>query len=245
MTTLLLVGAAFLAGGTIKGMLGLGLPPVAMGLMVLVMTPVQAAAILVLPTVLTNIWQMLDGGNVGALARRLWPFLVCLVIGVFLGRGWLSDDNAAINTAALGVIIVIYGLLGLRELVLSVSRRVERWASAPAGLLSGMAMAATGIAFFPLVPYLQGLELTRDRLVQALGLVFTTMSVAFGVMLASKGQLTLDVAPHAITAFAATVLGVYLGRRVRKRLPEERFRTALFIGSVVFGASLIVKAVWG
>ncbi|MFZ0847366.1 MAG: sulfite exporter TauE/SafE family protein, partial [Pseudolabrys sp.] len=64
-------GAYLLAGFT-KGVIGLGLPTVAIGLLGLMMTPAQAAAILVLPSLVTNIWQFTAGGGLLALVRRLW-----------------------------------------------------------------------------------------------------------------------------------------------------------------------------
>ncbi len=67
---------AFLLAGFVKGVIGLGLPTVSIGLLGLLMTPAQAAAILVVPSLVTNIWQAVVGGGLIALARRLWPMLV-------------------------------------------------------------------------------------------------------------------------------------------------------------------------
>ena len=58
---LLAVALAFCLAGFVKGVLGLGLPTLAMGLLALVMAPAEAAALLVLPSLVTNIWQLLFG----------------------------------------------------------------------------------------------------------------------------------------------------------------------------------------
>ena len=50
----LLVIATFLLAGMIKGVIGLGLPTIAMGLLGLAMAPSQAAALLIIPATLTN-----------------------------------------------------------------------------------------------------------------------------------------------------------------------------------------------
>ena len=57
----ILVAAVFALAGFVKGAIGLGLPTIAMGLLAIVMPPVEAAAILILPSLLTNIWQMVAG----------------------------------------------------------------------------------------------------------------------------------------------------------------------------------------
>src|SRR5665213_3908128 len=67
---------AYLLAGFVKGVIGLGLPTVAIGLLGLLMTPAQAAAILVVPSLVTNIWQCTAGGDVLALVRRMWPLLL-------------------------------------------------------------------------------------------------------------------------------------------------------------------------
>ncbi len=69
------VAVAYLLAGFVKGVIGLGLPTVAIGLLGLLMTPAQAAAILVVPSLVTNIWQCTAGGDVLALVRRMWPLL--------------------------------------------------------------------------------------------------------------------------------------------------------------------------
>ena len=74
-TILAAVAAAFFLAGLVKGVIGLGLPTVAVGLLGLMMTPAQAAAVLIVPSLLTNAWQACDGGALGDLIRRLWPLL--------------------------------------------------------------------------------------------------------------------------------------------------------------------------
>ena len=66
---------AFLLAGFVKGVIGLGLPTVAIGLLGLMMTPAQAAAILVAPSLVTNVWQAAVGGGLLPLVRRMWPML--------------------------------------------------------------------------------------------------------------------------------------------------------------------------
>ena len=64
-----LIGATFLLAGLVKGVIGMGLPTVAMGLLALALPPAEAAAILVVPSLVTNVWQLLAGPRFAALAR--------------------------------------------------------------------------------------------------------------------------------------------------------------------------------
>ena len=82
---------AFLLAGFVKGVIGLGLPTVAIGLLGLLMTPAQAAAILVVPSLVTNIWQFVVGGELLALVRRMWPMLAGICIGTFIGAACAAE----------------------------------------------------------------------------------------------------------------------------------------------------------
>ncbi len=86
----LLVIATFLLAGMIKGVIGLGLPTIAMGLLGLAMAPSQAAALLIIPATLTNVWQLAFGGHLRGLMNRLWPMLLAIFIGTGAGTLWIG-----------------------------------------------------------------------------------------------------------------------------------------------------------
>lgn len=62
----------FLMAGCLKGVIGMGLPTMAMALLGLVMPTYEAAALLVIPAFVTNLWQFLAGPGAIGLVRRLW-----------------------------------------------------------------------------------------------------------------------------------------------------------------------------
>ena len=111
---------AFLLAGLVKGVIGLGLPTVAIGLLGLLMTPAQAAAILVVPSLVTNIWQFAVGGELLALVRRLWPMLAGICIGTLIGAVLLPSGSSAQATVWLGVALAVYAGLGLIKVEFSV-----------------------------------------------------------------------------------------------------------------------------
>ena len=78
------IGLTFLLAGFVKGVVGLGLPTVAVGLLGLVMPPAQAAALLVAPSMVTNVVQLFSGPRFGTLLQRLWPMLVAICSGTWI-----------------------------------------------------------------------------------------------------------------------------------------------------------------
>jgi uncharacterized membrane protein YfcA len=78
----------------VKGVIGMGLPTVAMGLLSVTMPPAQAAALLVLPSLVTNLWQIFGPGW-WALVRRMATMLAGVCLGIAAGAGWLTGRAAA------------------------------------------------------------------------------------------------------------------------------------------------------
>ena len=95
---LILIAAAFLLAGFVKGVLGLGLPTVSMGLLAVTMPPAQAIAIVIVPAIVTNIWQTFVGPYLRDIIRRLWPLMVGTVIGIWLNAGLLTGPYAPYGT---------------------------------------------------------------------------------------------------------------------------------------------------
>ncbi|MBO1074919.1 sulfite exporter TauE/SafE family protein [Roseomonas marmotae] len=232
--------ATFLLAGLVKGVIGMGLPTIAMGLLGTVMAPAQAAALLVLPSLVTNLWQIMGVPGLGALLRRLGPMMAAAALGTLLGiwAGLLPGRGGA--TAGLGVALLAYAGLGLLPLRLpQVPARAEAWAGPLTGLLTGLVTAATGVFVIPAVPYLQALGLGRDRLVQALGLSFTVSTLAMGVGLASGGGFSGAALGGSVLALLPALAGMGLGTWLRGRVSDATFRRCFFLGLLLLGLHLL------
>jgi uncharacterized membrane protein YfcA len=233
--------AVFTLAGLVKGVIGLGLPTVAMGLLGLAMPPAEAAALLVVPSLVTNVWQLLAGPRFGALARRLWPMLLGVCAGTWAGAGVLTGDVAGRATAGLGAALVLYALTGLLRVRLRVPARAERWAGPLVGGATGLVTGATGVFVIPAVPYLGALGLERDELVQALGLSFTVSTVALAAGLAAGGALPLHAAGASLAALVPALGGMAIGGWLRGRVQPETFRLLFFVGLLVLGGELLLR----
>src|SRR3954467_4649924 len=150
---LLLIAAAFLLAGFIKGVIGLGLPTVAMGLLAVTMPPAHALAIVIVPAIITNIWQTFVGPYLRDIIRRLWPLMLGTVIGIRLNADMLTGPYASYGTIVLGVLLVIYAIVGLTKFSFRVARKDEKWIGGIVGLVTGAVSAATGVQVLPSMPF--------------------------------------------------------------------------------------------
>ncbi|MDQ8726852.1 sulfite exporter TauE/SafE family protein [Bradyrhizobium sp. LHD-71] len=235
----LIIAAVFLLAGLVKGVLGLGLPTISMGLLAIAMPPGQAAAMLVVPSLATNFWQMVGGPYLRGLLKRLAGMLAGVCIGTWLGAGWLTGPYARFGAIALGLSLIVYAVLGLSAVRFKVPHDKEAWLGPIVGLLTGLITAATGVFVIPAIVYLQGIGLEKEELVQALGLSFTISTVALSFNLIGAGVLNVSLAATAIIALVAALAGMWIGQVVRLRLEQATFRRWFFIGLLLLGIYLI------
>jgi len=240
-STLAAIAGAFLLAGFVKGVIGLGLPTVSIGLLGLLMTPAQAAAVLVVPSLVTNIWQAAVGGGLLALARRLWPLLAGICIGTTLGVVVLPHDDNGRATVWLGLALAVYAALGLVKVEFFVPRHAETWLGLLMGAATGAITVATGIFVMPGTPYIQSMEFDRDKLVQALGLSFTVSTMTLAAALAYRGQVQTSLAWPSIVALAAALAGMGLGQLTRGKIKAETFRLCFFVGLMLLGLHLALR----
>ncbi|GAC1337631.1 MAG: sulfite exporter TauE/SafE family protein [Beijerinckiaceae bacterium] len=238
---IILIGAAFVLAGFVKGVIGMGLPTVAIGLLGLVMSPVEAVALLVVPSLVTNIWQLALGPNLRALIRRQLSMLVGICIGIAAGSLLFGTVQIAGAKRWLGLALIAYAIIGLSPLHLHARQRAEPVLSPIVGILTGLLSTITGVFVIPNVPYLQALGLDRDDLIQALGLSFTVATVALGIGLAANGQLPGATLGASLLTLAPALAGMAIGQKVRRLISPAVFRACFFIGMALLGAELAIR----
>jgi uncharacterized protein len=238
---LIAVAGAFLLAGFVKGVIGLGLPTVAVGLLGLAMSPAQAAAILIVPSLATNIWQAVAGGAFLELLRRLWPMLLGVCIGTFIGAVLLPHSSGGQATMWLGVALVVYAVLGLFKVRFAVPPRAELWLGLVLGVATGAVTVATGVFAMPGTPYIQALQMERDRMVQALGIAFTVSTVTLAMALSHAGEMNMSLLVPSLVGLAVALLGMGVGQLVRGLIKPETFRLFFFLGLLALGGHLALR----
>ncbi|MDR3515725.1 MAG: sulfite exporter TauE/SafE family protein [Azospirillaceae bacterium] len=232
----------FFLAGLVKGVTGMGLPTVAMGLLSTIVAPVVAAGLMLVPSFVTNVWQLLAGPGLAVLARRLRLMLAGIAVGTFAGAAILARGPARGATMALGGALILYAGSTLLARRPAVPVRSERWLSLIVGLATGVITGATGVFVIPAVPYLQALNLDRDGLVQALGLSFTVSTVTLAAGLWWQGAFVAHDLGWSLLAVAPALLGMRVGQTIRQRVSPATFRRWFLILLMGLGVELVLRS---
>ncbi len=241
--SLILIALTFLLAGTVKGVIGMGLPSVSLALLTASLGLPQAMALLIVPSFVTNVWQAVAGGHALRILKRIWPFLVMASVTVWLGAAALTRVNLDLLSALLGVLLVLYAVLGMSGARFSLSPRREVWAGPVLGAVNGVLTGMTGSFVMPGVIFLQAIGLPRDLLIQAMGMLFTVSTLALAISLQGIGLLTAELGGVSAVAVVPALIGMVLGQGLRRRLSEALFRRIFFVALLLLGLYIIADAV--
>lgn len=239
------VAAVFVVAGMVKGVVGLGLPTVSMALLALWLSPATAAAWLVLPSMVTNLWQMRPWPQLRVLVRQLWPMQLGVVIGT-LGAAWqFGALQLASSQRWLGAALVLYALWGLwgRPLQMPTPHGGSQrgMLGALVGAATGVVTALTGVFVIPAVPYLQSLGLGKDALIQAMGLSFSVSTIALAISLQQHGGVAMVEWAWSALWLLPALAGMWCGERLRGRLSPWVFKRCLFASLLLLGGYMALR----
>jgi uncharacterized membrane protein YfcA len=241
---LIFIAAAFLLAGFIKGVIGLGLPTVSMGLLAVTMPPSQALAIVIAPAIVTNIWQTFVGPYLRNIIIRLWPLMIGTAFGIWLNGDMLTGPYARYGTVILGILLAIYATISLRKFTCSVAPSNEKWIGGIVGVITGVISAATGVQVVPSMPFMQSIGMEKDELVQALGVYFTVATLALAFNLTTAGLLSAATALPGLIALVASFVGMFIGQALRARMEPDTFRRWFLIAMIFLGIYLVGSAIY-
>ncbi len=236
------VPAVVLLGLSKGGFAGVG--AVAMPMLTLVMSPVQAAAI-VLPILIVQdvvgVWAFRRSWD-GHVLRWMIPGAVA---GIVAGYVFAASVSVAGITAAVGTVSLAYGGWQLFRTWLGhlpVERRLPGWVGSIAGVASGFTSQIAHAGQPPFQLWVLPMRLPRDVLIGTTAIFFAVLNWVKVPAYWALGQFTVANLWTALTlmpvAIVSTVAGVWLVRRI----DPDRFYTAIHVLMVLLGALLLWEA---
>lgn len=242
--TIIIIGVTFFLAGSIKGIVGLGLPTISLALLAIMFDLVTAIVLTLIPSLVTNIWQALSGVNGKAILKRIFPFLLMALITIWLGAYILSSQNIKFLTILLGVLLITYSLLSLIGVNFEISNQHKTWIGIVLGTVNGAITGMSGIYIVPSVMYFQAIGLQRDEIIQAMGILFSLSSISMLIAYQSRSLLTVEQAMLSFYALFPALIGMYYGKKIRPYLTETTFKKVLFISLLLIGCFIVIKTLF-
>lgn len=240
--TIILVSVVFLIAGFVKGVIGLGLPTVSLALLAATLGLKSAVAVLILPALATNTIQAMTGGSLLEIVRRTWTFILVAFVCTWLGASILAGSASPAFAALLGLVTAVYAGVSLATPQIVMPKNWEPVLSPALGGVSGMVTGLTGTFVVPGVMYLHSLGFSGDKLIQAMGILFTMSSIALGISLGGHGLVPSTLIIVSAIALIPAFFGMLIGVKFRNRLNNRQFRRVFFVSLLFLGIYIMARS---
>lgn len=244
LTLMLWAMAVFVFSGTVKGMVGVGFPVMAMSILTLFIEPVVAVALVSIPILVTNAWQAFQANNYRAIFRRFWPLIVTMMIGTVIGGAAVTYVNANILLGAVGAVAVMFSVVSVMSPNLSIAPARERQIGVWTGMGTGIIGGLTTVHGPPVIMYLLALDLKKDAFVGAVGLVWFCASIPMVGAYLYQGVLGPFELKWSMIAVVPSLIGLYVGEKLRARINQNLFKKTLVLFLFVVGLNLVRRSIF-
>ena len=225
----------------IKGSLGLGFSTVCLAILANVIELKTAISIVVLPSLLSNAIVMLEAGHFKISLTTFFTMIIMSVPGMAIGLQLLSQSDNTASVSVLAVVLIIYGCWGWVNHQFRIDDKYISRLNPLVGIVTGTVNGATGSQIFPIMPYLLSLNINKDVLVQTINISFTLNSIIMLAFLSTMNTLdTRSILTYSL-GIIPVAMGVWLGGKVRRRIPEELFKRAVMVLIVGLGLLLLIN----
>ena len=239
--TQFLILLTFILAGMVKGLLGVGLPLIAVPLLATVFDLPSAITLMVVPVMASNLVQAWHGRAHILMVRRLWLLVATMVPCTIISAQFLATIDVSTGSVVIGAIVILFSITQLIQIRLTINPRHETILTAAVGSLAGFLNGMSNIPGPVIVMYLVALRLDKDTFVGTVAALFLVASSTLYLTMAVTGMFSLDNTSASFISSIPVMAGVFLGIVLRKRINETTFKRILNIGLVVLGLHLINK----
>lgn len=241
-TQVALLVAIFLGAAIVKGFLGIGLPAAAMAFLTLVMHPTEAIPLLWLSILATNSLQFAHAPNKWDIAREYWLFALAIMVSIFVAAMFIADYPTALLTVVIGVAMVLFSLNLLLGIRLNIGP--GRGWQAGFGILSGVLGGISSIWSPTVAMYLVARDVSKEKFIGATGFLFLAGVIPLGAGQVVAGVLTLPALIKSALALVVVLIGFRIGEKLRGRVSQKFFRTAVLVAFLLMGLRLIASGLF-
>ncbi|MGV3651481.1 MAG: sulfite exporter TauE/SafE family protein [Devosia sp.] len=205
-------------GGVLKGATGAGAPLLAVPAISAIYDVRLAVVTMLLPTIVTNAWQLVAYRRSFTGLPFLAPFVTAALVGVVMGSFMLVGLPITALTGVLAAALTVYVIFRMLKPHWALSPQAAKRLALPAGWISGLLQGASGLSAPASLPYLNALGIQRPQFVVSVSTLFLMFGSVQTLALFGLGQLRADwlmlSAAAILPVFAGMTFGNWLGARM-------------------------------
>ena len=241
LSTMLAFGGIAVLAAMVHGAIGIGFPLIATPFMAMITDVRTAILLLVLPTMVVNVVNILKGGRWHRSIALYWPLAAYGMLGSFIGTRLLIVFPPELFRPLLAAMLILYlnaERVGVRFAWI---HRRPRLALAVFGLAAGILGGTVNVMLPALIIYALEMRMTKTVSIQVFNFCFLFGKLTQGAVFAQAGFLTSDVLRVSVPLAILGLVFIFLGMRIRDRIPTETYRRWLRRLLVAMAGVLLVQ----
>ena len=203
----------------------------------------DSISFILIPVILTNLFQMLDGKNLKSIFQQTKFFLFTSVVFVIPGFLILRAIDSKIILIILASLLVLNSSLVLFNKIITIKKHDSFLSQFWIGALTGITTGVTSIYTMPFIFLIQSLKFSKEKLIQLMGLSFFLYSLSQFALFYSFSMINEKVLLFSSMACLPILLGVIAGKYLRKILSEQIFKKLFNYMLLISGLTIIIKSI--
>ena len=233
---------AYFIGGITQGILGVGLITVVISLLSFVVDVKETIALVIIPTIITSLFQMINGSNLKAIIKDTKYFLVfstlIIVPGVFLLKVLESD----LILIFIAILLFMNSSLSLSNRVVAIPNHQNSIIQVSAGSLNGFIIGLTSIYTMPFVFLLQSLKYNKEKTVQFMGLAFLLYSSMQFISFSYSKLISINTIVPSLIVTLPVIIGFLLGKKIRSFISEKLFKKLFYLMLLLMSGIILINS---
>ena len=241
-TVLIAAVAIYLLAGLVKGTIGIGLPTAGISLTAQITDARTAIALVIIPMLLTNVWQVWRSRTNIDRAIQYWPLAITMAVGIVAFSVVAPKISIGLVTLMLGVTVLVFSIVSLTREIPALPSKFETPAQLIAGVTAGAMGGITGVWAPPIVIYMSAARVDKTTFVAVVGVLLMLGSLTLAISYSSVGLITRGQAIASAMLVIPSIIGFSVGERIRERLDEALFKRLVLWFFLLMGLNLIRKS---
>jgi len=225
--------------GVIKGSIGFGMPTVSISLLSFILDVKIIIALILIPTLVVNIYQLSRGGNFKKIISETKYFLIFSTLFIFPGAYLLTIINSNIIILFIAIILLINSALFLFKINFKLPFYNKPITQIFVGTVNGVVIGMTSIYTMPLIFLLQSLNYNKNTTIQFLGIAFFLYPLGQIISFSNFDLISSEIFLNSLIILIPIFFGLFIGQKIRYQISETLFQKFFYI-MLLFMSTIIL-----
>ncbi len=240
---LIYILVTYIICGIVKGSIGFGLPTVSISLLSFLIDVKIVIALILIPTLIINIYQLSKGGNFKKIIFDTKFFLFFSTIFIYPGAFLLKTFNSKIIIIFIALILITNSVLFLSNIKFKIPYFDKPLIQTLIGAINGIIIGMTSIYTMPLVFLLQSLKYNKDTTIQFLGIAFFLYPLAQLFAFSKFDLISEMLIKDSFLITLPIFVGFLVGQKIRDYISEKLFQKIFYLMLLFMSCIILINLI--